>query len=292
LSIQVYNNPANQKISFSVPTISGTAKVGHTLVALFKQAVLDDGFSSAADVNYFVWWKVGTSIVASGTTETFAVQPSDIGQKISVDIEASQSGYTPQTFDSVPTSKVAEGTFTTTGGTTKFLQVGDALTPDYPTSTTPNVTPTFVWKRGSTVLASSTALGAAWYNPVVADIGHHLYVTVTYQEDGYKTLVLTYSHDPFKGLQYKNVSAPVISGYSGNPHVGDDIAASTPDTGLQEVDSSSITWKVGGVTKGTGSEIVVKSSWVGKSITATYTIAGGAYEKLSVTSKATPKVKS
>jgi hypothetical protein len=293
LSLQVYNNAPTQKLRFGTPKISGTAKVGHTLVVQFPTAVLDDGLSSAAGVDYYVWWYEGTTIVASGANEYYNVQPSDIGKKISVQVEASKTNYTSETTGSTQTSKVVPGTFkvTTTG---KFDQLLGGITPDASATVTPNVTPTYVWHRGSTILTHSGA-GVQWYSPVVADLSKNLYVNVTYQATGYTTLVVKYSKNPFKGLQYQysggTLPSPTINGYSGSPTVGETLSADNPEW-VGDTSTDLDTWKVNGVTKGTGVSIVVKSSWVGKKITVTYTAKGAVYEKTSRTSSATPKVES
>jgi hypothetical protein len=103
--LQAYNNAANRKISFVVPTVKGEAKVGHLLVVRFNQAVLDDGFASG-NTEYTVNWKVGANSVLYGTDEEYSVTPADVGQKITVQYTSVLSTYDPTSSTSVETPKV------------------------------------------------------------------------------------------------------------------------------------------------------------------------------------------
>ena len=287
-----YNTLPKEKIALSSVTISGKQAYGSTITPHYT-AITDNGVSTGVDYA-FKWVTKGGSTLS--TTEDFTPVPTDVGLQVHAVVTVSKTGFQTVSGTSPWTAQIVKGTFAKSGGVTngKFTQAGASLLADTPT-VTPTVTPTIRWYQGSTLFTPTGGFAPYGYAPTTADLGHNLTATITYAKAGYKTLVLTYSKTPFKGLSYQYAGGvlpgPTISGYTTNPKVGDDLAANNPDW-LGTATTTLDTWKVNGVTKGTGAEIVVKSSWVGKKITVTYKASGSLYKTTSVTSSSTPKVKS
>ncbi|MFT4083706.1 MAG: SdiA-regulated domain-containing protein [Nocardioides sp.] len=86
------------------PTITGTARVGATLVAhAGSWKPVDGGIGFA-----YRWYADGTRI-GGATTARLRLGPARVGQKISVTVTASQDGYESATTTSKTTAKVAKG---------------------------------------------------------------------------------------------------------------------------------------------------------------------------------------
>ncbi len=153
------------------PTVSGTARVGSVLTAV------PGSWSPSASFTYA--WKRGATVV--GTSSTYTPTSADRGSALTVTVTGSASGYTSVSKVSAATASVGYGVFAsspvpTISGTAR---VGSVLTA-VPGSWSPSATFTYAWKRGATVVGTSST-----YTPTSADRGFALTLTVTGSATGY-----------------------------------------------------------------------------------------------------------
>ena len=153
------------------PTISGTARVGAVLTAV------PGSWSPSASFTYA--WKRGATVV--GTSNAYTPTAADRGFALTVTVTGSASGYTSVSKVSAATALVGYGIFAsspvpTVSGTAR---VGAVLTA-VPGSWSPSATFTYAWKRGTTVVGTSST-----YTPTSADRGSALTLTVTGSATGY-----------------------------------------------------------------------------------------------------------
>jgi hypothetical protein len=157
--------------SSPVPTVSGTARVGAVLTAV------PGSWSPSATFTYA--WKRGTTVV--GTSNAYTPTAADRGFALTVTVTGSASGYTSVSKVSAATASVGYGVFAsspvpTVSGTAR---VGSVLTA-VAGSWSPSATFTYAWKRGTTVVGTSST-----YTPTSADRGSALTLTVTGSATGY-----------------------------------------------------------------------------------------------------------
>lgn len=158
-------------VNNTIPTISGTAKVGSTLTAT-------NGTWTAQPAPTFAYqWKRGATNIASATASTYALVAADAGQTITVTVTATNSvGNASAT--SAATASVTQAPANTAvpvvSGTTAL---GDTLTATNGTWTgTPAPTFTRQWTRGGTDIAGATG---ATYVITATDQGTTVAVKVT-----------------------------------------------------------------------------------------------------------------
>ncbi|GEM_PF-2196024 len=160
----------------AAPTISGTPRVGATLVA-------SGGTWNPADVSLAFQWLRGGTPVAGATSTTYALTAADAGSGISVRVTATRAGFTPQEAVSVTTALVAKGTLVapapTISGTPKVKKKLKAVAG----ATSPSGAGTsYQWLRNGKVIAKATK---STYKVTKKDKGKKLSVRVVRTLPGY-----------------------------------------------------------------------------------------------------------
>ncbi|KQM82111.1 hypothetical protein [Agromyces sp. Leaf222] len=260
-------------ITAGSPSITGAAKVGTTLTASAG------AWSPATIVPTFAWLRNGDPIPgATGTSYTLTA--ADLGTKISVRATGSLAGYAAETRTSVVTAAVVAGTLaTTTPVITGAVKVGSPLT------VTPGWTPgaaySYVWKRGTTVIAGATKSS---YTPTATDLGAKLSVTVTGTLAGYTGV--TRSSAATVAVAVGSFTAPVPT-ISGTIAVGRTVTA-VPGTWKPSA-AFTYQWKRGGVAiaGATRSTYAITATDLGTKLTVTVTGKATAVTTKSVTSAST-----
>ncbi|MEN1973683.1 hypothetical protein [Cellulomonas olei] len=160
------------------PTVLGTAKVGARLTA-------KPGGWSVAGLAYTYQWLRGTAAISGATTSTYTVTTADAGQKLSVRVTASRSGYqsaqaTSAATATVPLLVVTSTSRPTTSGAAK---VGATLTARPGSWSVSGLTTTYQWLRDGAAISGATS---ASYRVTASDVGRKLAVKVTVRRTGYK----------------------------------------------------------------------------------------------------------
>lgn len=166
-------------VSGSTPTISGTAKVGSTLVA-------SPGSWTPAPVSLTYQWKANGSSIAGATGSTLSVPASALGKAITVTVTGTKTGYLGMSKTSSSTGYVVPGTLT--GATPKIsgtVKVGKKLTAKPGTWSPSGTTLSYQWYRNSTKISGATK---STYKLVKADKKKKMTVKVTGKKTGYTTL--------------------------------------------------------------------------------------------------------
>jgi len=164
-------------VNSTPPAISGVAQVGRPLTAT------PGTWSPSAEYAYR-WFVDGAPIAgASGTTYTPTAD--DLRKTLTVQVTASQAGYTTATLSSAATDPVAPGTFLNTSdpSISGVAKVGVTLTAN-PGSWSPQPTFAYQWLRDGTPIAGATA---RTFTPTGAEYTHKLVVQVTASRPGYLT---------------------------------------------------------------------------------------------------------
>ncbi|GAA3677907.1 hypothetical protein GCM10023081_15210 [Arthrobacter ginkgonis] len=168
---------AKGTLTGAVPTISGTAKVGYTLTA--KAGTWTTGTTLA-----YQWYRAGKPITGA-TKSTYSLAAADAGQRITVKVTGTKSGYTTLSRTSASTAAIAKGTLgtgtVTVSGTTK---VGSKLTAKAGTWTT-GTKLTYQWYRSGTKIKGATK---STYSLVATDRKDTIKVRVTGTKTGYTTV--------------------------------------------------------------------------------------------------------
>lgn len=133
----------------------------------------------------------GTKAIEGATTTTYIPKTSDIGDRLTVIVTGSKTGYTSTSKTSVATHKVTPGTLSPTptpvvDDTTPVM--GQVITADPGTWGPSSVTTAFQWYRGSRAIRGATSTS---YQIQTADLGTRLKVTVTGSAAGYKPATKT-----------------------------------------------------------------------------------------------------
>ncbi|KQM82112.1 hypothetical protein [Agromyces sp. Leaf222] len=258
-------------LTAATPTIGGTAKVGQTLTAAA-------GAWSPAIVPSFAWLRDGIEIPgATGTSYTLAA--ADLGKKLSVRATGSLAGYTTESCTSAATAAVIAGTLvTSTPVIAGAVKVGSPLT------VTPGWTPgaaySYVWKRGTTVIAGATKSS---YTPTSTDLGAKLTVTVTGTLAGYTGV--TRSSAATVAVAVGTFTAPVPT-ISGTIAVGRTVTA-VPGV-WKPAAAFTYQWKRNGaaITGATKSTYAITATDLKTALSVTVTGKASAVTTRSLTSKA------
>ncbi|UDY22582.1 hypothetical protein [Nocardioides sp. Kera G14] len=86
--------------NLTAPTVTGTARVGETLVAGI-------GTWDPQPTTWRFQWKVGGTAVSGATSSTYVVRPADLGKTVTVDVTPSRLGYTGSAVTSSASAAVA-----------------------------------------------------------------------------------------------------------------------------------------------------------------------------------------
>ncbi|WP_426309287.1 hypothetical protein [Cellulosimicrobium sp. E-16] len=259
-----------------VPVVTGTARVGATLVAS------PGTWSPSATFSY--QWRRGTAAIAGATGVSYVLSAADIGQQVSVVVTGASPGYAPREVASAPTAKVVAGVLTApTPVVSGTARVGSRLTAAAG-SWTAGTRLAYQWSVGGARVTGATG---ATFTPRVADRGKTVTVTVTGTNAGYTTRAVT---SKATAKVADGVLAPGAVKISGTARVGSVLKVTagtwTPKPTL------SYQWKRNGVAiKGaTKTSYTLAVADHGKRITVTVTGRATGYTSRSATSAATAGV--
>ncbi|MDO9458455.1 hypothetical protein [Nocardioides sp.] len=175
--------PAGQTMTGAPVTITGTAAMGELLTGGPGAA---DWVPSYARLTYA--WYAGQTLVQSGASRNYRVTPAVVGQRITLAVTATKSGFDPKTTLSEPTAVVARGRLTAgtvqISGTPKVGSTVRASTGYW--KPTP-VTFTYRWKIGSRLVAGAAGRRSTLTLPRSAK-GKRVTLVVTGTKAGYTTL--------------------------------------------------------------------------------------------------------
>lgn len=162
----------------TLPTISGVARVGEQLTA-------SPGTWSANAPTFTYRWLVDGATIAGATVATFTPTESMVGQKLSVVVTASQTGYQNGSAESAKTAAVqdlpalAVVTAPTITGTP---QVGSTMSVSTGTWSPTATSYVYQWLAGGSPIAGATS---STFTPTTAEVGKTLSAVVTARRSGY-----------------------------------------------------------------------------------------------------------
>lgn len=275
-----YNTPIFSKTA--TPTISGTVKVGSTLTA--KPGT----YSPAAD-SYTYQWKANGSVVGSNSS-TFIPRAAQKGQKITVTVTATKSGYLAGPAKTSASKTVATGTVKLSKLVISGARnVGQVLTATditvTPATAEGDLTPTFQWYRDGKTIAGQTGIH---YTQVASDRGKKITLKVTVRGTGYTSTSISSKTSTATGYPLQSLKpTPTISGTPTYKQV------LTANPGTWDAGTTlSYQWYAGGkaISKATKSTYTVASTVVGKTITVKVTSKKSGFATSSSMSAATTAV--
>jgi DNA-binding beta-propeller fold protein YncE len=166
-----------------VPTITGTAKVGHTLTA-------DPGSWGPGMVTLHYSWYANGAAITGATARTLKLSAAQYGKTITVKVRGTETGYLAATKTSAPTDKVAAGTLspTPTPKIDGVAVVGDKLTAKPGAWGPGSVRLHYHWYANRDAIAGATS---TTFTITRAQRGMRITVAVTGSKDGYTTVTKT-----------------------------------------------------------------------------------------------------
>jgi hypothetical protein len=253
--------------STPTPKISDTTpKVGQVLTA-------NPGTWRPAPVTLSYQWYRGSTAIAGETTQTYKVQPADVGKKLKVTVTGSRDDYATVSRTSAPTKKVARASLTPTP-----VPVIDDRTPtvDQTLTALPGVwgpAPVglaFQWYRVNSHGKTSRIGGAtsAAFAVRAGDAGYRLKVTVTGSKPGYTTKSKTSAvTSKVAKARFATVPTPLVV-VEGPPVVGKTVTVD-PGTYVPAASKFTYQWYRGqaAISKSTKATYTLASADVGKLIT-------------------------
>lgn len=183
-----YTVASSKSVTGTVPTITGTRRVGSTV-----SAASADWAPTTATKTYK--WFLSGAAVSGATSSTFALPSSAAGKKVTVMVTARQSGYTTLSKTSAGKT-VASGVFTKVTPTISGkAKVGSRLTLTRgPWSPASGTTFTYRWYVKSSSGGAASAISGATsstYTISSARAAKYIAVRVTAKRPGYTTATLT-----------------------------------------------------------------------------------------------------
>jgi hypothetical protein len=170
-------------VNLTVPTISGTAKVGSVLKS-------STGTWNPTGISVSYRWLRAGAPIASATAATYSPTAADVGKAVSVRVTASRTGMQSASATSA-TLKVAAGSAPTASvlpNITGTARVGHTLAASRGTWSGSGWTFSYQWLRGTKAIAAATG---ATYKLKAVDAGAKVAVRVSATKSGYGTGVAT-----------------------------------------------------------------------------------------------------
>ncbi|MDR1214399.1 MAG: CAP domain-containing protein [Propionibacteriaceae bacterium] len=249
-------------IDLSAVQITGVARPGQTLTAQVSVT------PSTAALSYR--WLRGSTVV--GTAATYTVVPADLDQSLTVEVQASATGYTSASSTSAvvtPAPGVIDLTSVQIIGQAREGQTLDAQVSVDPTT----VSLSYRWLRGSTEVGTASS-----YTVVLADLGQPLTVEVQAAAPGYATVSST-SAPVTPALNVIDLSSVQITG---TPQLGQALGVST--TVAPSTAALSYRWLRGSTEVGTAATYTVAVADVGQSLTVEVTASATGHTTATKTS--------
>lgn len=168
------------KVKAGSLSVSGTAKLGQTLVAQ------SGAWTPGATLSY-QWLRNGAAI-AGATKATYVVAAADVGARLTVKVTGSATGFAPATITSTATAPVAPGALSGSKPKVKGkAKVGKKLTVKAG-AWTPGTTLTYRWYAGKKAIKGATK---AKLKVTKKLRGKRISVKVTGAKAGYASVVMT-----------------------------------------------------------------------------------------------------
>ncbi|WEK12541.1 MAG: hypothetical protein P0Y48_08625 [Candidatus Microbacterium phytovorans] len=258
------------------PIISGAARVGVTL------KVKVGSWTAGSTLSY--QWFVGGQPRQGATGTTLALQPSDLGKRISFAVTGSLAGHKTTHVVSAETAAVSPGTLVTAVPTIRGTAKHGVILTAKPGAWSAGTTLSYAWYVGGSRVAGATS---ASFTPTKAHIGQIVKVKVTGRRAGYTAVTTTSAAT--KPVAEKSVFRLKTPDITGTPKVGRQLLVSTtvwvPEIRYQ--------WYVGGkaVAGATREIFVPRTGDRGKAITCKVTIRKPGWVSVTKTSEPTAKVR-
>ena len=226
--------PAANSPATGVPTISGTAQVGETLMANTTGVADADGLSN---VQYEYQWLASRDTEIQGATgSSYTVQAADEGKTIGVQVSFTDDGGNAETLTSGATDAVSAAptpNSPATGAPTIIgtAQVGETLTADTSgiadEGELSNVQYEYRWLADDSDISGATN---ATYTLVAADEGKVIKVRVSFTDDaGNQETLTSAATDAVAAASTPNSPATGDPTISGTAQVGETLTADTSD---------------------------------------------------------------
>jgi len=261
------------------PTITGVPQVGRELTA-------SPGTWSPA-ASYAYRWLVDGTPVAGATGTAYTPTADDLRKTVTVQVTASQTGYTSATLSSAATAGVAPGTFLNTKdpSITGTPKVGVTLTAD-PGTWSPEATFDYQWLVDGEAIQGADALT---FTPTPAEYQHRISVRVTAMRRGYLTaLVESVRTTPVLPGTISQEQAPTITG---RPYVGGTLTAH-PGTWNVTPEGIAYQWLADGtpISGATAATYTPTEANLDKHLTVRVTVSAAGYQNASGTAAPTDVV--
>ena len=286
-----------------LPTISGTAQVGETLVAYTSGITDEDGLTNAA---FAYQWRADGSDIAGATGSSYTLVDADEGKTINVRVSFTDDAGNAETLTSAATDAVAArpnrpatGLPTITGD----AQVAETLTVDVSGISDEdgldNVSYSYQWvaNDGSTDADISGATDST-YTLTFAEAEKTISVRVSFTDDrGNAESLTSAATEAVSATSQQQVNTPATGAptISGTAQVGEtltaDISSISDDDGLADA-VFSYQWRADGsdIADATHSTYTLVDADQGKTISVTVSFTDDAGNEESLTSAATAAV--
>ncbi len=200
-------------------TIQGDPKVSETLSVALPDYFTREG---AVTPTLAYQWFRGTTLIAGATQPTYVVQSVDFGLKLQVRVTASTPRAIPNIVLSPFTAAVVTGEIKGFGTPTVSTSATGKLTVVVPTSapTTPGVTYTYQWMRGTAPIAGATI---STFPLTAADFGKVIWVKVTISKLNGGSVLL-----PSVETDY-SIAADAVPSILETPTVGEVLSVTLPN---------------------------------------------------------------
>ncbi len=261
-------------LTSSVPTITGTAKVGQTLTAA-------PGSWGPGTVGFGYQWLRDGLAIPGATSAGYTLTAADDGRAVGVRVTGSETGYTAVTVTS-STLLAAPGEFITALPTISgSAKVGQTLTASPGNWVPASAAFSYQWLRGGVPISGATA---ATYTLTGPDLAAVLSVRVTGTEPGYLSATRTSVPTGVVAAGSLTPRTPVIDG---NRQVGALLTADPGDWGAGGA-SLSYRWLRNGtpIWHATSRSYLVAAADIGAMITVAVTGRAPGYSPVSATSAA------
>ncbi|TAP27804.1 hypothetical protein [Arthrobacter sp. S41] len=256
-----------------VPTISGTAAVGSSLSA-------NAGAWTPSGVSLKYQWNRNGESIQGATGVSYQLVSADAGQKISVTVTGSKSGFESvsktsdsksvalQSLSSTPVPKIS--------GT---AAVGSSLSANAGAWTPSGVSLKYQWNRNGESIQGATGVS---YQLVSADAGQKISVTVTGSKSGFESVSKT---SDSKSVALQSLSSTPVPKITGTGKVGKTLKVSAGKWSPSGV-SLKYQWKRNGdsIKGATKSTYKLAKSDAGRKISVTVTGSKSGYKSVSKTS--------
>lgn len=239
----------------------------------------------------YQWYKIsssGTTTKLTGATAPrYRVAGTDAGYRLKVTVTGTRAGYTAKSKTSVLTAAVAKAIFRTKPkpAITGIARVGMKLT-SVPGTYDPTATYSYLWYRGTTAIAGTTA---STYIATSSDLAKQLKVRVTASRSGYVSVT-----------QFSDLTIPIQAGFTAptpvindtTPQVGQKLSITNTGLWVPLPDNFTYQWYRGSsiIVGATGASYTVTTADLAAALKVKVTGAKADFASVAKTSAATSTV--